>query len=259
MLLLGGFTLVFMVAPAATSTDPDALDLSRRLLAPGEDALLGTDNLGRDALTRLLHGGQRTLITGMLAVGLSTVAATIIGATAGYLGGWPDLVIGAVLDILLSLPGLLVTLTLLGILGTAPWTLILALVGGSWAGEARVLRGAVYAVRESAYVEAARGCGAGRARILVRHVLPNVLTPIIVLASLNLGEVLLVVSALSFLGLGVQPPRADWGVMLADSRTVFGQAPWLMLAPGLCIVAFSLLANLSGDALRGLLDPREAR
>lgn len=260
VMVLAGFTLVFLLAPLVTRTDPDAIDLSRRLLAPGEGAaLLGTDNLGRDAFTRLLHGGQRTLLVGMVTVGLSTLVATVVGATSGYLGGWIDLVITGVLDVLLALPGLLITLAVLGIMGTSVQALIVALVGGSWAGEARILRGAVYSVRESVHVEAARSCGAGRARILARHILPGTITPIVVLGSLNLGEVLLVVSALSFLGLGVQPPAADWGVMLADSRTVFAQAPWLMLAPGICIITFAVLANLSGDALRGMLDPRTRR
>jgi peptide/nickel transport system permease protein len=247
------------VAPALTSTDPNAIRLSRRLLAPGQDALLGTEAMGRDVFTRLLHGGQRTPIVGILAVTLSTIVATVAGATAGYLGGWFDLTITGLLDILLALPGLLLTLAVLGILGTGSWTLVIALVGGSWAGEARIIRGVTAGVREGAHVEAALSAGAGRIRILARHILPSVLTPILVLASLNLGEVLLVVSALSFLGLGVQPPQADWGVMLADSRTVFAQAPWLMLAPGLCIVIFALLANLAGDTLRGRLDPRARR
>jgi len=259
VMLLGSFTLFFVVAPSLTRADPDALNLSRRQTPPGREALLGADSLGRDALTRLLHGGQRTLLVGMLVVSLSTLTGTVVGVTAGFLGGWVDLGITGLLDILLALPGLLVTLAVLGILGTGQWTLIVALVGASWAGEARIIRGAVYSVRESAFVEAARSLGAGRTRTLLRYILPSVLTPILVLASLNLGEVLLVVSALSFLGLGVQPPQADWGVMLADSRTVFAQAPWLMLAPGVCIVTFALLANLSGDALRGLLDPRARR
>lgn len=256
---LGGFTLAVLFAPVVVTADPDALNLSRKLQPPSTGALLGTDNLGRDGLVRLVHGGQRTLVVGMVTVALSTLVVVGVGVTSGYLGGWVDLLVAGVLDILLALPGLLVTLALLGTLGTGEWTLIIALVGASWAGEARILRGAVYSVRESAYVEAARSSGAPQLRILVRHIFPNVLTPVIVLASLNLGEVLLVVSALSFLGLGVQPPQADWGVMLADSRIVFNQAPWLMLAPGLCIVSFSLLANLAGDTLRGGLNPRARR
>ncbi len=160
---------------------------------------------------------------------------------------------------MLTLPGLLVTLAILGILGTGRLALVVALVGASWAGEARVLRGTTLAIRTSGYVDAAHAVGASDLWILWRHVLLNTTSTMLVLASLNLGEVLLVVSALSFLGLGTQPPDADWGTMLADGRAFFGQAPWLMLAPGTCIVLYSMLCNLTGDALGSLLDQRRNR
>ncbi|MCS7001299.1 MAG: ABC transporter permease [Dehalococcoidia bacterium] len=252
------FVTVTLVAPFMVPLDPDAVDLSRRLAPPGPDAWLGRDSLGRDVLPRLVHGGQRALVTGVLAVTLSMVLATGVGLASGYLGGPIDLAVSAVLDALLALPGLLITLAILGVLGAGPVSLILALVGASWAAEARVIRGTVMAVRESGYVEAARALGASPARLMTAHILPNMATPIVVLASLNLGEALLVVAALSFLGLGAQPPAADWGVMLADSRPFAAQAPWLMLAPGVCIVVFSLLANLAGDSARNALDPRDS-
>ena len=147
------------------------------------------------------------------------------------------------------------TLAILGILGTGRLTLVVALVGTGWATEARVLRSATLALRSGGFVEAARASGADDVRILWRHILPNTWSIILVLASLSLAEVLLVVSGLSFLGIGAQPPDADWGTMLADGRALAAQAPWLMLAPGGCIVLYSLLANLAGDALRDLADP----
>jgi peptide/nickel transport system permease protein len=247
---------VVLAGPLLTPADPDAIDLSRKLLAPGPEALLGTDQLGRDGFSRLLHGGRAALLTGLVAVALSMLLATVVGATGGYFGGAVDLVVGGVLDVLLALPGLIVTLAVLGILGPGPVALIVALVGGSWASEARIVRSIVAAARVSGYVESARVAGASPGWILRRHILPSIGGTVLVLGSLGLAEVLLVVSALSFLGLGAQPPQADWGVMLADSRSVFAQAPWLMLAPGACIIGFSLLANLAGDALRDRLDPR---
>ncbi len=248
-----------LAAPLLAPADPNALDLSRKLQPPGPTSLLGTDQLGRDVLSRLLHGGQIAVLTGTLAVAGTLALATLAGAAAGYLGGRTDLIISAGLDLLLSLPGLLVTLALLGVLGTGPVSLVLALIGAGWASEARVIRSTVVQVRGSGYVEAARALGASPGRALWRHVVPNAASVIVVLASLSLAEVLLVIAALSFLGLGAQPPQADWGTMLADSRPYFGQAPWLMLAPGACIAGFSLLANLAGDAWRDRLDPRLGR
>jgi ABC-type dipeptide/oligopeptide/nickel transport system permease subunit len=162
-----------------------------------------------------------------------------------------------VLNVLLTVPGLIFTLAILGILGTGRGSLLVALIGAGWAGEARVIRGAVLEAREQGYVEAARVIGARDLYLLVRHVLPNVAGTVAVLATLHLGSVLLTVTSLSFLGLGVQPPQADWGTMLADSRPYAGSYPTLMLFPGACIVAFAVAANLAGDALRDLLDPRK--
>lgn len=245
---------VVLVGPFVVPGDPDEVNMGRRLAAPGSAALLGTDNLGRDTLLRLVHGGRAALLSGLFAVVASLAIATIVGTIAGFFGGWVDLLIAGILDILLALPGLLITLAILGILGIGPVSLVIALVGGSWAGEARIIRGAVLQLRTAQFVEAAQSLGASRRRILIIHVIPNVVTTIAILSSLALGESLLVLSSLSFLGLGAQPPAADWGTMLADSRPFLSQAPWLMLGPGLCIVGFSLLANLAGDSLRALFN-----
>lgn len=254
--VLGAFVLIALTAPALTSVDPDAVDLRRALLAPGRGGLLGTDQLGRDVYTRMAYGGRAALLVGISATLVSTALALVVGCGAGYVGGKLDGFVAALLDAMLSVPGLLVTLALLGVLGTGRLTLVVALVGVSWATDARIMRATMLSLRVRGYVEASKASGAGPLHVLIQHILPNTWSTTLILASLSLSEVLLVVSGLSFLGLGTQPPDADWGSMLADGRAVFGQAPWLMLAPGACIVLYSTLASLTGDALRDITDPR---
>jgi peptide/nickel transport system permease protein len=254
--LLALIAAVF-VAPAVFPNVDGVIRFDRKLLPPiSSGTILGTDSLGRDVLVRLAQGGAIAVGTGLLVVMLSTSIATLTGAVAGFRGGLVDLLLIAMLDILLSLPGLLITVAILGIFGTGRSALVFALVGASWANEARLIRASVVGIRESLYFEAAYAIGVPGPRLLFRYVLPNIVTTILVLGSLNLAEVILVISALSFLGLGTQPPQADWGTMLADSRPVMVSAPWLVLAPGLCIVAFSFLANLAGDSLQQAFDPR---
>jgi peptide/nickel transport system permease protein len=258
--LLAALLAITLLAPGLVVVDPNAINLGRSLQPPGMSALLGTDQLGRDVMARVLSGGRTAVFTGLAAVSLSTGLALLVGVGSGFIGGQIDRVVTAVLDGLLTLPGLLVALAILGIFGTERVTLVLALVGTAWASEARVLRSVTRALGQEGFVEAARVSGASDLRVLCVHVLPSVWSACIVLASLALGEVLLVISGLSFLGIGAQPPDADWGTMLSDGRAVFTQAPWLMLAPGGCIVLFSTLANLAGDAVRDSADPsRNAR
>lgn len=248
--------LAALAAPLVALYDPNAVELTHKLEGPSPQHLLGTDHLGRDELSRLLHGGRTALTVGLLAVLGSTVLALLVGGCAGYFGGPVDLVASALLNVLLTMPGLILTLAILGVVGTGQLTLLLALIGGGWAGEARILRGAVLEAREQGYVEAARVIGARDLSLLVRHIFPNIISTVAVLATLHLGGVLLTVTSLSFLGLGVQPPQADWGTMLSDSRPYAGASPHLMFLPGACIVAFAVAANLGGDALRDLMDPR---
>jgi peptide/nickel transport system permease protein len=253
--LLALFVLLALAAPALTPVDPNSVNLRHALAPPGRGGLLGTDQLGRDVSARIAYGGRAALMTGVSATILSTTIALLVGGGSGYIGGKLDSVVVGFLDAALTLPGVLVTLAFLGIFGTGRLSLVVALVGLSWATDARVLRATLVGVKDRAYVEAARAVGAGPLHVARRHLLPDLLSTTVILASLTLAEVLLVVSGLSFLGLGTQPPDADWGTMLADSRSVFAQAPWLMLAPGMCIVLFSALASLSGDALRDLTNP----
>lgn len=251
LLLLAG-----VVAPWVAPTDPNAIDLVHKLEGPSGPHLLGTDHLGRDLLARLLHGGRTALTVGLLSVLGSIVLAMLAGALSGYFGGVIDLLLGAVFNVLLTVPGLILTLAIIGVLGPGRISLLLALIGADWAGQARIIRGAVLEAREQGYVEAARGIGARDGYLLVRHIMPNVASTIAVLATLDLAGVVLTVSGLSFLGIGVQPPQADWGTMLSDSRPFSGSHPSLMLLPGACIVLFAVAANLAGDAIRDLLDPQ---
>ena len=250
-LLLGAALLAPLLAPA----DPNKIELSHKLEAPTTSHFLGTDHLGRDLLARLLHGGRTALTVGLLAVLGSIILAMLAGGTSGYFGGAVDLIWNALFNVLLTVPGLILTLAIIGILGAGQISLLVALIGADWAGQARVIRGAVLEAREQGYVEAARAIGARSPHILWRHIAPNVAGTIAVLATLDLAGVVLTVSSLSFLGIGVQPPQADWGTMLSDSRPFAGSYPWLMLLPGTCIVLFAVAANLAGDALRDLLDP----
>ncbi len=255
------FPLIFVaflglgfVSPMLISTDPNHIQINQRLQPPSAEYWFGTDHLGRDVLARVSHGGRTTLTFGLCAVAITMLIALGIGMFAGYYGGQVDLWLNSLIDLVLTLPTLLITLALLGILGVSGPTLILALVSTAWAAPARILRATTLAIRSSGYIEAARALGSPQHRILWRHIAPNIATPFLMLASLELAEVLLVISALSFLGLGTQPPHADWGVMIAESRAYIGQAPWLMWAPGLYIVLYSALANLAGDGLKQVLD-----
>ncbi|MCS6802763.1 MAG: ABC transporter permease [Dehalococcoidia bacterium] len=256
VLLFGASLTLMLLAPALAPADPNEIALGRRLLPPGPEALLGTDQLGRDVLSRLLHGGQAALLTALLAVSGSMALAAAVGILAGARGGAVDRFVCALLDMLLALPGLLVALAILGTLGTGRLAVVIALIGAGWAEEARIVRSVTASVRASQFIEAATAIGATPWRIARHHLLPATVPTVVVLASLNLGQALLTVSALSFLGLGTQPPSADWGTMLAESRAYLGAAPWLMLAPGVCIVGFAVLANLVGDAIQDRLDPR---
>ena len=256
LLVLALLLAAAALAPLLAPYDPNAIDVARKLEGPSAAHLLGTDHLGRDLLSRLLHGGRTALVLGLLAVTGSLILALISGGLAGYFGGHLDLLVSAAFNILLTVPGLILTLAIIGVLGAGQVSLLLALIGADWAAQGRLVRGAVLEAREQGYVEAARVVGAGDAHILARHILPNVASTVAVLATLDLAGVVLTVSSLSFLGIGVQPPQADWGTMLNDSRPFAGTHPWMMLLPGACIVLFAVSANLAGDAVRDLLDPQ---
>ena len=228
-----------------------------RLKPPSAKFWLGTDNLGRDMLSRCLCGAQLSVIIGLSAAALATVVSVFIGVVSGYLGGKFDLVMQRFVDAWMSFPDLIILIVVVSVVGPGmgPVIVLLGLLYGI--GGSRIVRGAVLSVRENAYVHAAQSTGATLPRILWRHILPNVMAPVIVLFTTRVGAVILAESGLAFLGLGVPPPAPTWGGMLSGSgRSFMYLAPWLALAPGLCITIVVYAINVFGDALRDLLDPR---
>ena len=228
-----------------------------RLKPPSAKFWLGTDNLGRDMLSRCLYGAQLSVIIGLSAAALATVVSVFIGVVSGYLGGKFDMVMQRFVDAWMSFPDLVILIVVVSVVGPGmgPVIVLLGLLYGI--GGSRIVRGAVLSVRENAYVHAAQSTGASLPRILWRHILPNVMAPVIVLFTTRVGAVILAESGLAFLGLGVPPPAPTWGGMLSGSgRSFMYLAPWLALAPGLCITVVVYATNVFGDALRDLLDPR---
>jgi peptide/nickel transport system permease protein len=229
----------------------------KRLRPPSLAFPFGTDNLGRDMLSRCLYGAQLSVIIGFTAAGIATIVSTLIGIVSGYLGGRFDLILQRFVDAWMSFPSLIVLIVVVSVVGPGMPQIIVTLgllfgIGGS-----RIIRSAVVSVRENMYVHAAQSTGASTFRVLWRHILPNVLPPVIVLFTTNVGGVILAESGLAFLGLGVPPPAPTWGGLLSGSgRTYMLQGPWLALAPGLCLTVVVYATNMFGDALRDLLDPR---
>src|SRR5919202_991769 len=258
LVLLVAFVSAALAAPGLTPSDPAAQDPTRRLLLPSPPHPLGTDNLGRDLLSRLLFGSRWSLGTAALATLLIMTIGVAIGAVAGYYGGPLDDLMVLVVDVLLAFPSLVLALAIAGTLGPGMVNVMLGLVSVWWVSYVRFVRGLVLSVRERQFVEAARCLGGRDSRIIARHVLPNVLPPVVVLASLEMGGVILAISGLSFLGLGAQPPTPEWGAMLNDGRPFLFNAPQLMIYPGLAISLVVIAFNLLGDGLRDVLDPRAA-
>jgi peptide/nickel transport system permease protein len=259
VLLVGAFALAAVAAPVLAPYDPGSIDITSRLASPGRDHLLGTDALGRDLFSRLLFGARWSLGAAFVVTVLVSAIGVVVGAVSGYLGGRVDAVAMRVVDALLAFPTILLALAIVGILGPGLRGVLVALVMVGWAGHARVVRGIVLSIREREFVMAARAVGGNSVHILRRHVLPNVVSPVVVLASLEMGQLILALAGLSFLGLGVQPPAPEWGTMLNDGRVFLLTAPQLMIYPGVAITLVVLGLNLLGDGLRDALDPRVER
>jgi peptide/nickel transport system permease protein len=219
---------------------------------------LGLDELGRDEMARLFAGARLSLIVGVTVVGLSASIGTIVGAVAGYFGGWPDEVIGRLMDVLLAFPGILLAIALVAMLGPSLSNVIWALVVIGWVGYARLVRGQALRVRELDYVQAARALGASSARIIARHVIPATLPAVIVQGTLGMAGVIIAEASLSFLGLGVQPPTPSWGTMIDAGRSHLFDAPHLTIVPGLAIALVVVGLNFAGDELRDRIDPRKS-
>ena len=259
MAIVGLLTVGALLAPVIAPHDPDEVDVLRKFSSPSAKFPLGTDNLGRDVLSRLLFGGRISIGTCLVAGVLVGIIGTAVGLVAGYRGGVVDGVVGRAIDLLLAFPPFLLAMAMLGLLGPGLRNLTLVLVAVEWALYARIVRSAVLVERQQEYVDAAKASGASSLRVMARHVLPNIVAPIVVLVTLDMGIILLEVSGLSFLGLGVSPPTAEWGAMLSEGRTYLSQAPQMMLFPGLAIFLLVLGFNLVGDGLRDALDPHTRR
>ena len=252
------FLLIFIAifAPFIAPHDPVDQELKKRLSSPSSEYPLGTDHLGRCILSRLIYGARISLPIAMTVIGITFAIGVTIGAISGYLGGVTDEIIMRIVDVLLTFPGLILALAIIAALGPGLFNAMIALVVVGWAGYTRIVRGSVLSVKEKEFVEGIRALGASDFYILVRYILPNVIAPVIPLAMLGIGYVILAVAGLSFLGLGAQPPMPEWGAMLNDGRAFMRSAPHLMIFPGLAIMVTVLAFNLVGDGLRDALDPR---
>lgn len=250
LLVLAALACAALFAPQLSPADPNAINLRAMQQPPGETNLLGTDNLGRDVLSRLLHAGRISLSLALMVTGLSLLIGCFMGAVAGYLRGWTDQIVSLLADSTLSIPALGLAMVAGSLLTTNVFTLAVVLALVSWPVLARIMRAQVLSLREQAFSEAAQALGATRPRVLFRHIVPSTLTPLIVAATLLVANVLLVESALSFLGYGMQPPTPSWGGMLNEAQPYYRQSPWLAVYPGLAITLTVAAFNFLGDALR---------
>ncbi len=254
LLLAVIFSAVF--APAIAPYPPHEMAVGPPLAPPSRANILGTDQFGRDVFSRIVYGGRISLQVGLIAVSIGGSVGLLLGTVAGYAGGWADDVAMRFVDVLLAFPGVLLALAVVIVLGSGLYNLMIAVGIGSIPTIARVVRGSVLEIRERDFVIAARALGSPDLRILVRHILPNIMAPYIVLLTLNVALAILAGSSLSFLGIGVKPPASEWGLMLSDGRNFIRAAWWVGTFPGLAITAAVIGINLLGDALRDALDPR---
>jgi len=256
LLIVAAFALAAVLAPFILTTDPLEQDLDAQMLPPSRQHWLGTDDLGRDLLTRIVYGGRTSLTVGIVSVVLALSVGTVLGLIAGFYGRWADSVTMRVMDIMLAFPATLLAIFIVGVRGPGLNNAMLAIGVINIPIFARLVRGSVLRVRGEEFVDAARALGAAAARILGRHILPNTLAPIIVQATLGIGAAILEAAGLSFLGLGAQAPTAEWGAMLTNTREFLRDAPWAATFPGIAILLTVVGFNLLGDGLRDALDPR---
>jgi peptide/nickel transport system permease protein len=249
-------TGVAVLAPQIAPKDPNRPNLAARLQPPSAEHLFGTDHYGRDVLSRTIYGARVSLTVGVVAVAFGAVIGVLLGLVAGYRGGAVDSLISRFIDVMLAFPLLLLALTLIVVLGSNVANVILATGISTIPQFARVVRGSVLAVREREFVQANRALGAAHARTMLKHVLPNVSAPIIVMATIYTATVIILEANLGFLGFGVQPPEASWGSIVNDGRRYLAQAPWVSVFPSLAITVTVLALNLFGDGLRDAMDPR---
>ena len=259
--VFGGFLLVIIFGSAIFADwlapyPPNRQNLRNRLAPPSAENILGTDNFGRDVFSRIIHGGRVSLSIGFISVGIALGIGGLLGLLAGFYGGWLDNVISGLVDVLLALPAFLLALAIVAALGPSIVNVMIAVGIATVPAFARIMRSAVLTVREMDYVTAAEAVGSRDSRVMLKHVIPNSLGPVIVQVSLSLAGAILAAAGLSFLGMGAQPPTAEWGSMLNAARPYIRDAQWSFTFPGLAIVITVLALNLVGDGLRDALDPR---
>jgi peptide/nickel transport system permease protein len=257
MVLIAVFVILALFAPWIAPQDPAHIDLPTRLSLPSTGHWLGSDELGRDILSRVVYGSRISMLVGGSVVAVSLTLGLIIGSIAGYYGGQLDRFVNVVvMNAFLSFPGILIAIAFVAFRGPGVLNLVLALSLGGWVGYARLVRAQVLAAREREFVEAARALGATDLRVIVRHILPNIIQPVVVQAAIGMAGAILAEATMSFLGLGVPPPTASWGAMLNDGRAHLFDAPHLVIFPALAVMLAVLSFNFLGDALRDYLDPR---
>ncbi|SHK80862.1 nickel transporter permease [Desulforamulus aeronauticus] len=259
LVFLVTLSLVAIFAPLVAPYDPYFSDMPKALSSPSGEHLLGNDELGRDILSRIIYGARISLRVGLIAVGIALSVGMVVGSIAGYYGGRIDIIIMRFMDIMLAFPSILLAIALMAVLGRGVENAIIAIGIVSIPEFARIVRGSVLSVKENEYVQAARAIGNNDFQIIFKHILPNVMAPIIVRATLGISTAILETSALGFLGLGVAPPFAEWGTMLGSGRGYLFNAPHLVFFPGIAITLTVMAFNLLGDGLRDALDPRLRR
>ena len=255
ILICLGWILAAVLAPVVAPYDPIAQDLSMRLKAPSAILWFGTDNFGRDIFSRVIYGGRYSLLAGCLSVIIAGIIGTFYGALAGYVGGWLDNVMMRFSEMILSFPSLILAMIINAVMGSNLFNTMFALVIVSWPTYARLMRSVVLSVKENEYVNAAEALGASRMRILMKEIIPNSVSSVLIMATTDIGNKILMFSTLSFLGLGSAPPTPEWGMMVSDGVDYFNKF-WVAGFPGLAIFTMAVGANFIGDGLRDLLDPK---
>lgn len=259
---VGGSIVAFLVfvalfGPLLVHADPFSMNIQQRLQAPSIHHWFGTDEFGRDVFTRVVYGSRITLRIGFISVAIGFLGGGLIGLLAGYLGGWVDLALMAFIDLLFAFPAILLALAIIAVMGPGLTNTMIAVGVATAPSFARVIRGSTLEIRERVYVEAARALGAPHWRLLARHIGANIVSPVLVLVTLQFPAALLSAAALGFIGLGAQPPQPEWGAMLVSARNYLQRAPWMVNAPGFAIMLTVLGFNLIGNALRDVMDPTQ--
>lgn len=256
LLLAIGIGMIALLAPILATHDPEAAVLTEALKAPGADHFFGTDKLGRDLFSRVIYGTRVSVSAALILVACIFIVGSILGILTGYFGGWVDMVIMRVADMMIAFPGMVLAIAVAGILGPSITNAVIAITMVSWTKYARLARSLVLKMKNCDYVAAARVTGSKTLHILRKYMFPNVMPTLVITAATDIGSMMLELAGLSFLGFGARPPMAEWGLMLSEGRAYMQNAPWMMIFPGLAILIVVVIFNLLGDSLRDVLDPR---